>query len=240
MADEPLILAFDTSTPCCSIALTEGGFSRGNVVASLSLCSSITHSRRLLSAIDWLLLESSLSLDDISAVAVGLGPGSFTGLRIAMATAKGLAHGAGKALIGVSSLDVLAASVSSDRLICALLDARKKEVYSCFYRCDEKGIVRRCSEPAVMKPEVLAESINEPVVFAGDGVSVYNDLLVDILGDLMDSAPVHQRYPAAGILGLLANEHYLNSDFLDSAGAAPTYIRASDAELSLVKPKPRT
>ena len=237
MADDALILAFDTSTSCCSVGLTQGGFDRGSVVATLSLCSGVTHSRRLLSAIDWLLKESSLSLDDISAVAVGLGPGSFTGLRIGMATAKGLAYGIGKPLIGVSSLDAVAASVRSERLVCAVLDARKKEVYTCFYRCDPKGIARRCGDALVMSPELLAGQIKEPVTMAGDGVTVYNQLLTELLGDLLECVPAGRSHPAAEIIGFLAAEDYRQGNFLNLAEAAPSYVRVSDAELSLEKPR---
>lgn len=183
MTQEALILSFDTATPCCSVALTRGGISDGRIVGTLVLNSGITHSRRLLGSIDWLLQESSLDLDDIAAFAVGLGPGSFTGLRIGMATAKGLSHGTGKPLLGVSSLGAVAASIRTDKLICVVLDARKKEVYSCFYRCDSEGVARPIADPVVLAPEILAQQISEPVVMAGDGLDVYGAVWVEILGN---------------------------------------------------------
>jgi tRNA threonylcarbamoyladenosine biosynthesis protein TsaB len=236
MMHDALILSYDTATSNCSIALTRGGFDDCQVVASLSLHSGITHSRRLLGSIDWLLRESSLTLDDVSAIAVGLGPGSFTGLRIGMATAKGLCQGSDKPLIGISSLDAIAASVSSEKMICAVLDARKKEVYGCFYRCSGKDIARPCSEPFVLPPEVLAQQILEPVVLAGDGVEVYTAVWTEVLGNKCERATNRQKFPAADVIGFLAAEKYNNNDFLSLNSAVPAYVRASDAELSLVRP----
>lgn len=234
MADSPLILAFDTSTPRCSIALTSGGLEDGKIVASLLLGPGVTHSRRLLGSIEQLMQQSSLTMAKVACIAVGLGPGSFTGLRIGMATAKGLAHGGGKKLIGVSSLDAIAAVLKDEGLICVLLDARKKEVYGRFYRGDEQGVVP-CSEQVVLPPEKIAERIEEPVVMAGDGVHFYSDLLKEILGEKMVTSDV--QYPPAEMVGLLAGEQYRNNSFLDVAAAEPTYIRASDAELSLIRAK---
>jgi tRNA threonylcarbamoyladenosine biosynthesis protein TsaB len=236
MADDSLILSFDTSTTCCSIAVTAGGREDPAVLGALSLCSSVTHSRRLLSSIDWLLQELSITLDDIAAIAVGLGPGSFTGLRIGMSTAKGLVYGSEKPLIGICSLDVLAASIRTEKLVCAVLDARKKEVYHCFYRCNETREARRCSQPMVSTPKALAKLIEEPVVMVGDGLSAYNELLSDKLGPLLEKAPPHLHHPAADMLGVLAAREYRNRNFLELSEAAPVYIRASDAELSLKKP----
>jgi len=235
MADSTLILAFDTATPHCSIALTSGSVVNGEVVASFSLGSGVTHSRRLLGSIEQLMQQASLTLAEVSGIAVGLGPGSFTGLRIGMATAKGLAHGAHKVLIGISSLDAIAATIRDERLICVLLDARKKEVYGRFYRLHDDGIVRPCSEQVVLPPEKIAEQIEEPVVMAGDGVDVYSDVLKEILGKKMAQTDV--RYPPAEMVGLLAGEKYRNNSFLDIAAAEPTYVRASDAELSLIRAK---
>ena len=236
MADDSLILSFDTSTTCCSIAVTAGWGEDFAVLGTLSLCSSVTHSRRLLSSIDWLLNELSITLADISAIGVGLGPGSFTGLRIGMATAKGLAYGSEKPLIGICSLDVLAAAVRSEKLVCAVLDARKKEVYHCFYRCNESLETRRCGRPMVSPPETLAELIEEPVVMVGDGVSVYSPLLSDKLGPLLETAHPRLHHPAADMLGGLAGREYRKGNFLKMAEAVPIYVRSSDAELSLKRP----
>lgn len=234
-AERPLILAIDTATPCCSVALTEGCRQDGRVMATLTLCGTVTHSRRLLTTVDWLLAEMAISWPEIDSVAVSIGPGSFTGLRIGMATAKGFVYAAEKPLLGVSTLAALAAGCSSSKMICAVLDARKKEVYSAFFRQDGFGAIRQVSNISVMHPEHLAERIQEPVYMVGDAVAVYGNLWQAMLGDAFESAPAQMHVPMAASLGLLAAEQLLTGQTLDKASAAPLYVRASDAELSLIK-----
>ena len=167
---EDLILAIDTASLCSSVALTSGTRLDGMVLGCLSLSSSVTHSRRLLGAIDWLLAEADVSKDSIRAIAVGLGPGSFTGLRIGMATAKGLVTAAGVPLYGVPTIDAVASCCTTERLICTVLDARKKEVYAAFYRCNESGLAERTGEICALSPEDLVDQIQEPVLMTGDGL----------------------------------------------------------------------
>lgn len=238
MKDGDLILSFDTATNNCSIAVTTGDSSSGRVLASLSFASGVSHSRRLLSSIDWLLQSQDLHMTDISAVAVGLGPGSFTGLRIGMATAKGLCHGAGIGLIGISSLDAIAAPIVSEKLICVVMDARKKEVYCCSYRMQPDMTVHRCSKPTVLPPQELAEQISEPVTMAGDGLHVYSDIFVAALGDRLEMRP-QERWPDAVQVGYLASVAFKEERLLDLNDAKPEYIRSSDAQLSLVSPLDR-
>ena len=229
------ILAFDTATNNCSVAITRGGFVDGQVLGSLSFDSGVSHSRRLLGSIDWLLHTTEMRISDIGALALGTGPGSFTGLRIGMATAKGLVHGKGLPLIGISSLDSVAATVRSERLICVVMDARKKEVYCCFYRCRPGGDVVRFSEPAVMTPEALAGLINEPVTMAGDGVRVYNDIFSKLLGEEAELL-TWITAPSATSIGFLASSAKATDSYLDVDQATPEYVRSSDAQLSLVSP----
>ena len=229
----PLILALDTATSCCSLALTAGTMADSSVLASLTLNSSITHSRRLICAIDWLFAETGVDWSRIDGIAVGLGPGSFTGLRIGMATAKGLAATAGKPLLGVSTLDALAGSCMTTRLICAALDARKREVYVAFYRCDDTGVPRRVSAIRAIDPLQLADEIHEPVVIVGDGALVYGDHWRRELGAKAAFAPAALHYPSAAVLGLLGAGNLQKNQILDLAAAVPLYVRASDAELSL-------
>jgi len=241
MSDSELILSFDTATTNCSIAVTSGDALSGRVLGTVSFESGVTHSRRLLGSIDWLLKSLDLAMGDLSALAVGLGPGSFTGLRIGLSAAKGLCHGTGIGLIGVSSLDAIGTRVVSDKLICAVLDARKKEVYSCFYRNQperpENGAVR-CGEPSVLSPQELAGLIDEPVAMAGDGVHVYSDVFAAALGDKLELRP-RIRWPDAVQIGYLASAAYKQRRFLDIDDAGPEYVRTSDAQLSLVSPLDR-
>jgi tRNA threonylcarbamoyladenosine biosynthesis protein TsaB len=179
--------------------------------------------------------ETGVDWHSISGIGVSLGPGSFTGLRIGMATAKGLAAAAGKVLLGVSTLDSLAARIVTSKLICTVLDARKKEVYTAFYRCNEKGQSERVSDMVVMAPERLAAAISEPVVMVGDGAKVYAEMFKKSLGENVIFAPAQLHEPAASSLGMLAGELFEAGKHLELAEAVPVYIRSSDAELNLLQ-----
>ncbi|KJR98670.1 MAG: endopeptidase [Desulfobulbaceae bacterium BRH_c16a] len=233
----PLILSLDTATPCSSVALTAGTRQEGKVVAAFSLTGKVTHSRRLLSIIDLLMSETVTSWQAIDGIAISIGPGSFTGLRIGLATAKGLAAAAGKPLVGISTLDALACKCITDKLVCAVLDARKKEVYTAFYQGSNKGLVERVSDMAVLYPEDLAALVTEPVVMVGDGAMVYNEVFRSLLGELLTIVPAQLHEPSAASLGLLAGEKLVRGEVLDLADGVPVYIRSSDAELNLVKKK---
>lgn len=226
----------DTATPCSTVAITAGTRKDGVVIASFGLTGNVTHSRRLIGAIDHLSRAAAVDMKAIEAIGVSLGPGSFTGLRIGMATAKGLAAATGKPLLGVSTLDTLAGQcVDRSRLICAVLDARKSEVYSAFYRCNADGVARRFGEISVSAPERLAENIEESVLLVGDGAAVYRELFQQLLGEKALFAPSHLHTPSAAALGMIAGEKFILQDTLDIAEAVPIYIRSSDAELNLLK-----
>lgn len=235
--DSPLILSIDTATRCSSVSLTQGTLSDGEVLANLSLSSNITHSRRLINAVDQLFRETSIGWPDLGGVAVGLGPGSFTGLRIGMATAKGFAAAADKRLLGVSTLDGLAFACTSDKTICAVIDARKKQVYRGKYRRSSSGKIERSGELQAVTPENLIDEINEPVILVGDGVYTYGKMWKKALGDLVEFAPSCLHQVSASVIGLLCGEKYLDGHFLDIDSASPVYVRASDAELSLIQKK---
>ncbi len=234
---KPLILSMDTATPCSSIALTAGTRTDGIVLASQSLTGNVTHSRRLLSSIDNLMKVTETDWNSVEGIAVSLGPGSFTGLRIGMATAKGLAAAAGKKMFGVSTLDALAAKCVTERLICSTLDARKKEVYVAFFRCNAEGLTERISEMSVVAPAKLAAMIDEPVLLVGDGALMYSRVFRDLLGDKVIFAPAQLHQPSASSLGMIAGELCEKNDQLDIGEAVPIYIRSSDAELNLLKKK---
>ena len=186
--DTPLLLALETTGICGSVALVADGFCLGE----FSLQTKVTHSRRLLGSVDWLLEQAQCDWHSVSGIAVSLGPGSFTGIRIGLSTAKGLAMATGKPLLGVSTLDALAGQFAHlDKPLCVVLDARKKEVYAAFYECLADGSVRRTSNYLVMPPEQLAARISVPTVMAGDGAVLYRDLFVTLLADkalLVDSS----------------------------------------------------
>ncbi|MCF8055759.1 MAG: tRNA (adenosine(37)-N6)-threonylcarbamoyltransferase complex dimerization subunit type 1 TsaB [Desulfocapsa sp.] len=232
--DRPLILALDTATSCSSVALTVGDAHKGELVATLSLNSRVTHSRRLLAGIDWLLSENNIGFEDIDGLAVGLGPGSFTGLRIGMATVKGLATAMDKPLLGISTLDGLAFCCSGDKPLCVLLDARKKEVYRRWYRPDDRGLYRSKGTIKALTPQDLTREVTESSLMVGDGLLSYGEMLQDSLGERMIMAPLVLHYPSAAAIGFLACEKLQRGETMDLDSAVPLYVRASDAELSLV------
>jgi len=225
----PLLLVLETATSRGSVALMAGD----GCLAEFSLRSTLTHSRRLLGAIEFLLQESGVTWPDLDAVAVSLGPGSFTGLRIGLSTAKGLALATGVPLIGVPTLDGLAAQFTfTTPLICPLLDARKKEVYAAFFRCADGGLPRRESEYLVLPPDRLADMVAAPTIFIGDGAECYGDLLVRQLGDLALLPPAAIYLPRAAALGRLALARWRAGEFLEPGPAGPIYVRASEAEVN--------
>jgi tRNA threonylcarbamoyladenosine biosynthesis protein TsaB len=230
---KPIILALETATMCGSVALVADN----RCLAEFSLQTGETHSRRLLAGVDWLLQETGIDWPVIDAVAVSLGPGSFTGLRIGLATAKGLAMAGRAELIGVGTLDGLAAQLFAvgEILICPVLDARKKEVYCGFYKCDNQGMPRLLEEYMVIGPEALSAMIHEPVVLLGDGAAVYGDLFREKLVDLLTIPPSSTFFPRAATIGLLALDKWQKNEFIDPEGAAPIYIRPSEAELQFGK-----
>jgi len=234
-AAAPCILAFDTATPCSSVALVRGAGEEGRIIASLNLQGSVSHSRRLLTNIDYLLEQTMVSWEEIDGIGVSLGPGSFTGLRIGMAIAKGLAMASGKPLFGVSTLDALAAGCRTSRLVCSTLDARKKEVYMALYRWQE-GRCRRLGDYRVVSPQLCADTIDEPVLMVGEGALLYRRTFGDLLGDNFLLAPPQFHQASAAMLGLLAAEQCLTGDGLPET-AGPIYVRRSDAELNLLAKK---
>lgn len=236
MSEEaPLILAVDTASSCSSVALTKGNVHDGTLLASLSLNSKLTHSRRLLSGIDWLLQENGVQLADVDGLGVGLGPGSFTGLRIGMATMKGLATAMDKPLLGVSTLDGLAFSCSGSAPLCALLDARKQEVYRRWYVKDAKGVYRENGPIAALSPDAFAAEISEDCQLVGDGVFALGQDFPETVEKYITVAPIPLHYINAASIGFLCCEQLQKNDIMDLEAAVPLYVRASDAELSLRK-----
>lgn len=225
----PVILALENSGLCGSVALV----SPDGLIAENSLLSKKTHSKRLLPVIAQLMQDSGCDWQDIDAIAVSIGPGSFTGLRIGLSTAKGLAMAADKPMLGVSSLDGLAWQVSrTDLPVCAVMDARKQEVFAAFYRITNAGIPERTSEYLVIRPDDLAHRITCPTLLVGDGTVVYGQLFQDQLAEracFTSPLLIHCRAVA---IGAAAIKCWQAGEFLNPATAAPLYVRKSDAELS--------
>ncbi|MCI5137169.1 MAG: tRNA (adenosine(37)-N6)-threonylcarbamoyltransferase complex dimerization subunit type 1 TsaB [Candidatus Electrothrix sp. AR1] len=234
MPDRPLILSIETATGCGSIALTKGGINNGKLLAEATAQPEITHSRRLLGSVDWVMQAAGLSWDELDGVAISLGPGSFTGLRIGMAAAKGIVFATQKPLIGVHTLDAIALSCPViDRPLWCLLDARKKEVYAACYQAGPYGLPEQCSPVAAIRPERLLERIQVPALIAGPGLNEYHDLFAEQEG--LQLIPPALSSPSAVRIGFLAAELLHRGKIQDPATIAPMYIRASEAEVNLQK-----
>lgn len=228
----PLILAVENSGLCGSIALVSGS----NCIAEQSLLSKLTHSKRLLATLDRVMSECQVTWEAIDAIAISLGPGSFTGLRIGLSTVKGLSLATSIPLIGVATLDGLASQFSFAAMpVCPILDARKNEVYTALYQTDESGSMQRQSDYLVISAAKLAEQISEPTIFAGDGITVHGEILREKLGELAVFAPEQLYFAKASSIGFLAQSQWHKKEFLDPATCIPLYVRASDAELNLLR-----
>ena len=236
--DGLLILAIETATSCGSVSLSTGGIKDFRLLTECIAQPNITHSRRLMGSVDWVMQAAGVSWENLDGVGVSIGPGSFTGLRIGLAAAKAIAMATGKPLVGVPTLASLALAclgACDGRLVGVLLDARKKEVYAGFYRLDEVTGPVQVGDPVVVPPSELLQSIDEPVMFVGPGVKAYLDLFnnhehITLFPDLLSS-------PRAAYVGLLASRMLDDGMIMDPASAAPLYVRSSEAELSLKKNK---
>lgn len=226
------ILALDSSGLVASVAvLTED-----TLLAEYTVNYKKTHSQTLLPMLDEIVKMIELDLHDIDAIAVAKGPGSFTGLRIGSATAKGLGLALDKPLIGVPTVDALAFNFySTDSVICPLMDARRNQVYTGLYEFekDEFRVLRE--QECVMLNEIV-DKVNEcgkPVVFLGDGVDSYKEQIKELVKVPYQFAPSHLNKQRAGALGALALR-YLQAGKEESAmDHVPEYLRLSQAEREL-------
>ncbi len=222
-----IILGIETSTMTGSVALLR----EETLLAEFTLNTPKTHTERLLSAIDCVLQSASIPIHEIDGIAVASGPGSFTGLRIGVTTAKSLAYSIHKPVVGVSSLDALASQIlHSERLICPILDARKKEVYTALYR-NEDDSVQRLSEYAVIAPDILLADMTEPVLFLGDGVTTYRTKIETLLGEQALFADAAHRFPRASLVAQRGGKRLMAGEADDAFALTPFYLRKSDAEI---------
>jgi tRNA threonylcarbamoyladenosine biosynthesis protein TsaB len=225
------ILGIETSTPAGSIALLTEQDKAGEYVFNFRQ----TYTSKLMPAIDEILKSASLNARDLTGISVSSGPGSFTGLRIGVATAKGLAQGLDIPVVGIPTLDGLAFNLFPCRdLICTILDARREELYCTFYRAGQ-----RLGEYMVCPPPTLLKTIKSKVIFVGDGIETYGDLIKKKLGQKAVFAPEEKRLPTAlsiAKLGLRALERKKDGELLT---LKPIYIRPSDAEVTFQEARKR-
>ncbi len=229
VAEDIKILVVDSSSLTGSVALGRGE----TLVAESLLNVHSTHSEKLLQQVDLLLAESGWSLADLDLLAAVTGPGSFTGLRIGIATVKGLDQVLRKPVVSISSLQAVAMNLPVCGIpVCAFLDARKKEVYCQVFEWHADGPVA-IEAARVLPPEQLLRKLQGPIALVGDGVPLYRNTIDRFLADraLIPPAPAHQlRASAAAWLALQA---WRRGRVQDASEMLPIYIRPSDAEMNL-------
>ncbi len=246
-------LALDTTTDVCSLALAD----ESGLIAGYDFANKLDLSRRLMPNIVAMLKDCGLQTSDVQAVAVSLGPGSFTGLRLGVTTAKTLAQALNIPIVGIVTLDLLAHQFDylPDALVCPLIKVRKGEVYYAFYRT-AGGTVERLTEYAAgMIEDISASPIisgisvsrclispdspnteyeirntEHAILFSGDGLAASLPTLSDALGECAVPAPAWLSYPKASILARLALERISSGQADDFMTLTPFYIRKSAPE----------
>ena len=223
------VLAIDSSGLVASIAVVEDD----NMIAEYTINYKKTHSETLIPMLDEVKNMIKLDLDSIDAIAVAMGPGSFTGLRIGSATAKGLGLALDKPIIPVPTVDALSMNVcGSSRLVCPIMDARREQVYTGLYRFEDNELIVVKEQCAISVEELcsILENMGEEVIFLGDGVPVYKDMINDKLKIKHLYAPAHMSRQRAGALGVLAIKHFNEGRSESAALHKPEYLRLSQAE----------
>jgi tRNA threonylcarbamoyladenosine biosynthesis protein TsaB len=224
-----LILGVTTSTAQvgCAVGGHEG------VLGAIHSSRGRRHAETLTPAIEFLCRQTRVSLTDIGAIAVDLGPGMFTGLRVGVAAAKAISHARRLPMVGVTSLDLLAFPLrhSRRRIVCAL-DAGRGELFHASYRHSPGG-VQRLSEPAVTTPADLASELlatDGETLLVGDGALRHRDHFDDLHGvELGDPGMAH---PSAGSLVQLAHPRAMREEFVGPSELTPLYLRLPDAEIN--------
>ncbi|MGD2080601.1 MAG: tRNA (adenosine(37)-N6)-threonylcarbamoyltransferase complex dimerization subunit type 1 TsaB [Nitrospirota bacterium] len=224
------ILAIDTSTMTGGVAVMDGD--RG-LLAETRARVRTGHSGSLMPEVDQALGRASLAITDIDALCVTTGPGSFTGLRIGLSTAKGLCFSTGLPLVAVPTLEAFAWNFPLSRApVCPMLDARKKEVYAAVFLMGGGGAERLMPEASVRPADLVRELAgHDEVVLAGQGAELYREVFAGALGRRAVFAPPHLSEPLPSAAAALGLQKALRGEFSEPRGLSPFYIRKSEAEL---------
>lgn len=227
------ILALDSSGLVASVALAEDD----KLIAEYTIQYKKTHSQTLLPMLDEIKKMVELDLSTVDAIAVAAGPGSFTGLRIGSATAKGLALALEKPIVPVPTVNGLAYQMyGTDALVCPIMDARRSQVYTGIYEFvyeKDHYDMRVIKEQCAAAFDEIAESLNElnrKVIFLGDGVPVFAKRMSDVMKVPYTLAPAHRSRQSAPCIAVLGSIYYGQGRFESGEEHAPEYLRLSQAE----------
>lgn len=220
------ILGIDTSTPIGSIALIDGE----NLVAEHTLNIAQAHSSRLMPAIDSVLKWGDITADALDGCAVGIGPGSFTGIRISVATIKSVCYALDKPIVGVSTLEAVAYNLRwTSNVICPLLDARRSEIYGAIFEGNTKW--QRLSEDLCLSIDAFLDQLaihappNSPINFVGDGLATYGETVQERLGERVNFADAIFNVPRGATIAHLGMQRLHNGDIDDYWTLVPNYVR---------------
>lgn len=215
-------LGIDTATEICGIAIIDGG----NLIAEMNLNLNRAHSEKLIESIKQLMTLSDIQLNAIELIAISAGPGSFTGLRIGMAAAKGLAFSLKVPLTTVITLDALAfQSSNTAKMICPVIKARRDEVYMALYQKNNPGEIERVSEYHCLKLHELASFIPKESLMLGNGVIHFKKQIQDVLGESIQFAGHHDNYLRGSSIAYLGNKKYLQTLKDETESSEPFYIQ---------------
>jgi tRNA threonylcarbamoyladenosine biosynthesis protein TsaB len=224
-----LILGIETATHHVSVAV--GGHE--GVLALLEVSRGRRHAETLVPAIDIVCRQADVGLEEIGLIAVDVGPGLFTGMRVGLAAARAMAQALHLPMIGISSLDLLAFPLRhADRTLAAVIDARKGEVFYAFYR-PVPGGVQRVTEPRVGSPDDLAADLmarGQHTLCVGDGALRYREVIAAAMH--CEFAEQFLAAPSAAPLVQLAHARALREDWVSPAEIEPLYLRAPDAQIN--------
>lgn len=222
------VLAIDTTSNVATAAVVSDGLLLGERVLNFKK----THSQKIMPMIAELLAELELKAADIDVFAAANGPGSFTGLRIGVATIKALAHSVNKPVVGVSTLAGLAYNLPfCEHIIVPIMDARRNQVYTASYIWDEDGF-KELSPDEAISIEECADSCGEllDTVFVGDGVPVHREYLTERLGERAHFAPASALMQRASSIAMIAEEKAKRGEVMRYDELIPFYLRKSQAE----------
>lgn len=230
------VLAIDTSSIVATVAIMDDQ----KLICEYTVNHKKTHSQKLMPLIDEVLKSCELKINDIDLFAVSIGPGSFTGLRIGVATIKAFAHALNKPLIGISTLDALALNGSYfNGIICPIIDGNGDQVYTSLYKWENNNIKIQSDYLAISIYELIdiLKEKNEQVIFVGDGVNVFKDIIKEKMSNLSQFGMQYNLLNKASFVAQLAIEKY-NSGYVDDyMTLTPIYLRKSQAERMLENAK---
>lgn len=223
------VLAIDSSSTVATVAIVE----EEKIIGEYTINNKITHSQTLLPMIDDMFKVSEIELESVDAIAITSGPGSFTGLRIGSATAKGLGQALNKPLVEVPTLEAMAYNFfDTDKLICPIMDARRSQTYTAVYKIEGEELKTIMEGTAIFIEELVTKlnEFGEDVIFVGDGIPVFKEYIEANLTAKAIFAPAHLNRQRAGSVGALALKYLEAGKTVTASEFRPDYFRKSQAE----------